>query len=165
MRQNSTAIPALLLGLLLTISLAQAGDKAGEQINWQVISSGGGDGSSANYQLSGTVGQTAVGTGSSASYGLGHGFWQDFGAGGGPCDCMPGDANNTGTHNILDCTYLISYLYKGGPAPVPYEVCSGDANKTCGINILDVTYLINYLYKGGPPPCSCEEWVAACGQP
>jgi hypothetical protein len=83
----------------------------------------------------------------------------------GTCDCMPGDANNTGTHNILDCTYLISYLYKGGPAPVPYEVCSGDANKTCGINILDVTYLINYLYKGGPPPCSCEEWVAACGQP
>jgi hypothetical protein len=81
------------------------------------------------------------------------------------CDCLPGDANNTGTHNILDCTYLISYLYKGGPPPIPYALCSGDANCSCTINILDVTYLINYLYKGGLPPCSCEEWLDACGPP
>jgi uncharacterized protein (TIGR02145 family) len=28
-----------------------------------------------------------------------------------------GDVNNSGTINILDITYLISYVYKGGPAP------------------------------------------------
>jgi hypothetical protein len=61
-----------------------------------------------------------------------------------------GDANGNGTVNILDITYLINYVYKGGPAPDPLE--SGDVNSTGTINILDITYLINYVYKGGPDP-------------
>ncbi|MEW5922671.1 MAG: dockerin type I domain-containing protein [Candidatus Zixiibacteriota bacterium] len=61
-----------------------------------------------------------------------------------------GDVNATGGVNILDVTYLISYLYKGGPAPNPVQ--SGDVNNSGNINILDVTYLISYLYKGGPAP-------------
>jgi hypothetical protein len=28
-----------------------------------------------------------------------------------------GDVNNSGTINILDITYLINYVYKGGPEP------------------------------------------------
>jgi subtilisin family serine protease len=60
-----------------------------------------------------------------------------------------GDANMNGQINIQDITYLINYLYKGGPAPDPY---SGDVNGSGTINISDITYLINYLYKGGPPP-------------
>ncbi|MEW5923039.1 MAG: dockerin type I repeat-containing protein, partial [Candidatus Zixiibacteriota bacterium] len=83
----------------------------------------------------------------------------------GPCDCLPGDANGNGAYNILDVTYLISYLYKGGPAPVPYPLCSGDANCNCTVNILDVTYLITYLYKGGNPPCTCDQWLINCGPP
>jgi len=83
----------------------------------------------------------------------------------GPCDCIPGDATGNGSHNILDITHLINYLYKGGLPPTPYPLCSGDANCDCQINILDVTYLINYLYKGGNPPCTCEEWLARCGPP
>jgi len=65
------------------------------------------------------------------------------------CD-LPGDANNNPPVNILDITYLINFLYKGGPAPP----CGpeGDANGNCVINILDITYLINFLYKGGPAP-------------
>lgn len=60
--------------------------RVGEQINWQVISSGGViNGGSASFGLSGTVSQTAVGVGSSASFRLSHGFWQEFG-GEGPCD-------------------------------------------------------------------------------
>ena len=82
-----------------------------------------------------------------------------------PCDCEPGNANGDGVINILDVTYLINYLYKGGPAPIPYAICSGDANCDCIVNILDVTYLINFLYKGGSPPCTCEQWLAACGPP
>jgi len=80
------------------------------------------------------------------------------------CDCFPGDANNSGNLNILDVTYLINYLYKGGPAPMPYPLCNGDANCNCAVNILDATYLINYLYIMGQPPCTCEEWMAACGE-
>lgn len=150
--------------ILLLFIAVHAGDRVGEEITWQVISSGGTSGSSANYQLSGTVAQTAVGSGGSTNYRLNHGFWQDFGEAG-PCDCIPGDANDTQSHNILDVTYIINYLYKGGAAPIPYAVCSGDPNVTCSINILDVTYLINYLYKGGSPPVSCEDWVSGCGPP
>ncbi|MFH2036985.1 MAG: M28 family peptidase [Candidatus Zixiibacteriota bacterium] len=61
-----------------------------------------------------------------------------------------GDLNNTETINIIDITYLISYLYKGGPEPIPME--SGDVNNTGDINILDITYLISYLYKSGADP-------------
>lgn len=63
---------------------------------------------------------------------------------------IPGDANFSGGVNILDVTFLITYLYLSGPAPsVPDQ---GDPDASCAINILDVTYLINYLYKSGPAP-------------
>jgi len=81
------------------------------------------------------------------------------------CDCVPGDANNSGTFNALDVTYLINYLYKHGNAPIPYALCSGDANCNCVINALDITYLINYLYKHGSAPCDCNQWVTNCGLP
>ncbi|MFH2035569.1 MAG: dockerin type I repeat-containing protein, partial [Candidatus Zixiibacteriota bacterium] len=61
-----------------------------------------------------------------------------------------GDVNCNGSVNILDITYLISYLYKGGP--VPCEAWRADVNSNGAVNILDITYLISYLYKGGPDP-------------
>jgi len=63
----------------------------------------------------------------------------------------PGDADGNGIINILDITYLISFLYKGGPAPTPW-VLNGDCNSNAVVNILDVTHMINYLYKGGVSP-------------
>lgn len=66
-----------------------------------------------------------------------------------------GDANNSASVNILDVTYLISYLYKGGPAPTPWTQV-GDVNHSGSLNILDVTYLISYLYKSGPAPQCCS---------
>jgi len=66
-----------------------------------------------------------------------------------------GDVNADRLINILDNTYLINYLYRGGPEPVPYW-CIGDVDNNNLINILDITYLINYLYRGGPqPPDDC----------
>ena len=62
-----------------------------------------------------------------------------------------GDANGDKIINILDVTYLIKYLYKGGPAPVP--LAAADANCDAHINITDIVYLISYLYRGGPAPC------------
>jgi hypothetical protein len=145
--------------------------QAGEEINWQVISGGGDiDGNSTNFRLSGTVAQTAVGGGGSTNYSLSHGFWQTF-ATEDDCDCMPGDANGdalfppyTGGVNIGDAVYMISYIFKGGPAPIPYPVCSGDANGDCQPNVGDAVYIISYVFKGGPPPPTCEEWRASCGE-
>jgi hypothetical protein len=76
----------------------------------------------------------------------------------GPCDCLPGDANGDGSINVGDAVYLISFVFKGGPAPVPYATCSGDANCDCAANVGDAVYIIAYVFKGGPPPCECEVW-------
>jgi len=64
-----------------------------------------------------------------------------------------GDANNDGQITVSDVVYLIDYLFKGGPAPVPIQ--SGDANCDGKVTIGDAVYLVNYLFKGGKPPdCS-----------
>ena len=152
----------LFTACLVFSDITSAGDKAGEEINWQVISSGGTSGTSANYQLGGTVAQMAVGSGSSDNYGMSHGYWQDFSAPS-ACDGEPGNVNGDETINIFDITYTISYLYLEGPAPIPYELCNGDPNKDCTCNIFDITYLISFLYLEGPPPCICEDWTDECG--
>ena len=61
-----------------------------------------------------------------------------------------GDANADGTIGLGDVVYLISYLYKNGPPPDPYQ--AGETNCLEEINIGDVVYLIGFLYKGGPAP-------------
>lgn len=70
-----------------------------------------------------------------------------------------GDVNNSGAVNLLDISYLINYLYKGGPEPdcgTGFVGTCGDVNNSGAVNLLDVTYLSNYLYKGGPEPdCGC----------
>ncbi|SYZ72834.1 exported hypothetical protein [Candidatus Zixiibacteriota bacterium] len=63
---------------------------------------------------------------------------------------MRGDANNTGSLNILDVSYIINNLYKSGPDSVPLEAADVNGNQVT--NILDVSYLINFLYKGGSAP-------------
>lgn len=65
-------------------------------------------------------------------------------------DYLAGDANGNLIVNILDITYLIGFLYMGGPPPNPYA--SGDANGNVVVNVLDITYLINNKYLGGPDP-------------
>jgi hypothetical protein len=83
---------------------------------------------------------------------------------GSECDCMPGDANSDGKHNLLDVSYVIRYLYLGGPPP-HYKACSGDANCDCKVSLLDVSYIIRWGYYGGPRPCDCAQWLNRCGFP
>ena len=64
-----------------------------------------------------------------------------------------GDVDGSGICNILDVNYLISFLYRGGPPPIPLE-SAGDVNRSGSVNILDIAALVNYLYRGGPAP-SC----------
>ncbi|HVP37314.1 MAG TPA: M14 family zinc carboxypeptidase, partial [Terriglobales bacterium] len=63
-----------------------------------------------------------------------------------------GDANGDKKVTISDVVYIVNYLFKGGPAPIPF--LAGDANCDGAVTVTDVVYLINYLFKGGPGPCS-----------
>jgi hypothetical protein len=66
------------------------------------------------------------------------------------CDYICGDVNNDTNINLLDITYLINYIYRGGAPPLFPN--SANVNNDAHINILDITYLINYVYRGGPDP-------------
>jgi len=63
-----------------------------------------------------------------------------------------GDANHDKNLTIADIVYLVSYLFKRGPIPVPIQ--SADANCDRKVTIADIVYLVAYLFKGGPAPCS-----------
>jgi M6 family metalloprotease-like protein len=63
-----------------------------------------------------------------------------------------GDVNADKEVAIADVVYLINYLFKSGPEPVPEPVI-GDVNCDDNVEITDAVYLVNYLFKGGPPPC------------
>lgn len=131
--------------------------KAGEEINWQVISNGGTEGTSTNYGLKGTVSQTAIGAGTSTSYRLSHGFWQVFTSSGGPCDGRCGDANADASVNVSDAVYIINYVFiTGSPEPLPVKAC-GDANSDASVNVSDAVYVINYVFiVGSPAPSDCS---------
>jgi len=64
-----------------------------------------------------------------------------------------GDCNGDGIINVGDVLYLINYLYKNGPMPLPFW--TGDVNCDREINLADVVYLINYLFRQGPAPGGC----------
>jgi hypothetical protein len=67
-----------------------------------------------------------------------------------PYEC--GDANGDGDVNVGDASFIISFVFRGGPAPDPME--SGHANGDDDLNIGDAVYIINYIFKsGGPPIC------------
>lgn len=66
------------------------------------------------------------------------------------CDYICGDADGSSAVNILDVSFVVSYLYKGGPAPNPSA--RADVDHSGSVNILDVGYTVSYLYKGGPAP-------------
>jgi hypothetical protein len=64
---------------------------------------------------------------------------------------LRGDANKDKKVTIADIVYLVSYLFKFGPAPNPIQ--SGDANCDGKVTIADIVYLVSYLFKFGPVPC------------
>jgi len=74
-----------------------------------------------------------------------------------PCcnhDGMRGDVNyDFAGPNIADLTYLVDYLFRGGPEPPCFE--EGDVNGDGSINVADLTYLVDFLFRGGPPPPPC----------
>lgn len=70
---------------------------------------------------------------------------------------QPGDANADGTGcNILDLTFLVDFIFRGGPRPC--VTAAADINGSCtGPNIVDLTYCVDIIFRGGPPPkCACS---------
>lgn len=61
-----------------------------------------------------------------------------------------GDANGNGIIDMADVLYLLNYLFRHGPAPVPIDIA--DTNCNHDIDFGDVGVIINYLFKGGVRP-------------
>jgi len=60
-----------------------------------------------------------------------------------------GDANGDGRITIADATYLVAFIYRGGPGPIG----QGDVNLDGRVTIADATYIVAFVYRGGPAPC------------
>ena len=160
-RPSATRLPASSVEPKSTPAAQVSAAPAGEQINWFVISSGGAiNSTSTNHKLSGTVSQTAVGISSSASYGLSHGFWQHS------FSCCNGDGKRgnvdaligpSGEIDVADLTYLVGYLFQGGPVPPCMDEANVDAlvGPAGPVDVADLTYLVGYLFQGGPAPGPC----------
>lgn len=67
-----------------------------------------------------------------------------------PCCDLAGDADNNGSVNIGDVTFIIARIFGGGVAPDCQD--EADANSTNTLNIGDATYLIARIFSGGPAP-------------
>ncbi|HSH00796.1 MAG TPA: dockerin type I repeat-containing protein, partial [candidate division Zixibacteria bacterium] len=63
--------------------------------------------------------------------------------------CPAGDANGSGSIDIGDVTFLVDFIFRGGPQP---ELSAGDANADATVNIADITYLLARIFANGPAP-------------
>ena len=61
-----------------------------------------------------------------------------------------GDANADEEVTIADVVYLVNYVFKSGPDPIPME--TGDVDGDNLSQIQDAVYLVNYLFREGDPP-------------
>ena len=64
------------------------------------------------------------------------------------CGDISGDGEGP---NILDLTFMVDFIFRGGPAPNP--LTSGDVNCDENTNILDLTYMVDFIFRGGSTPC------------
>lgn len=62
-----------------------------------------------------------------------------------------GDVSGNDQVDVEDVTYLVDYLFNGGPPPPVTE--AADMDGSGGLpNVTDLSYLVDYLFNGGPPP-------------
>ncbi len=62
-----------------------------------------------------------------------------------------------GPIDVADLSYLVDYLFRGGPAPPCLEQGNVDGITGAGgpIDVADLSYLVDYLFRGGPAPPPC----------
>jgi hypothetical protein len=80
---------------------------------------------------------------------------------GGSSTILNCDTNGDASRDLSDATYLLSWLFLGGPEPVEYRpdgthpaqtIKNGDCNGESGRDLSDATYLLSWLFLGGPAP-------------
>ena len=71
------------------------------------------------------------------------------------CVGIRGNVDNDSTESITvaDATFLVRYLFHGGPDPVCYWEANVDGS--AGVTVSDATFLVNYLFHGGDVPPDC----------
>ncbi|MCH7948633.1 MAG: hypothetical protein IIC66_12635, partial [candidate division Zixibacteria bacterium] len=55
-----------------------------------------------------------------------------------------------GPINVLDLTYLVDYMFRGGA--VPPDMKLADLTNDGNVGILDLTFMVDFIFRGGPPP-------------
>jgi hypothetical protein len=74
------------------------------------------------------------------------------------CTGITGNVNFDGLDavDISDLTYLVDYLFGGGPPPPCINEANLDGSPEADpVNISDLTYMVEYLFAGGPSPVAC----------
>jgi hypothetical protein len=147
LRSSATS---LLIALIAVSYAFASSDEAttGENVAWEVVSSGGGSSASQDLNAISASGQTAVGEAKSVNYKMYQGFAQSFLLG---LLCIPGDADGSGNVDLDDPVFLLQLIFNSGDLPEP-SPCCGDANASGYLDIDDITFLLDYLFRGGPPP-------------
>jgi len=65
-----------------------------------------------------------------------------------------GDLNDDNTvGNILDLTFIVDKLFRGGPESNPPEAADVNCDGANG-NILDLTAIVDLIFRSGPPLCN-----------
>lgn len=71
------------------------------------------------------------------------------------CQSLRGDFNLDGSDaNILDLTFVVDRIFRGGGVPVCTEEADINADGNSA-NILDLTFLVDFIFRGGPVPPAC----------
>lgn len=69
------------------------------------------------------------------------------------CCLMRGDFDRSGAVDITDLSFIVDYLFGGGPpAECPDE---SDLDASGATDISDLSYIVDYLFGGGPAPEAC----------
>ncbi|MFQ5499798.1 MAG: S8 family serine peptidase [Candidatus Zixiibacteriota bacterium] len=63
-----------------------------------------------------------------------------------------GDINASGSGpDIVDLTYLVDYLFGGGPEPIP--LAAGSLNCDSAVDVIDLTIIVDIIFGIGGTPC------------
>jgi len=67
-------------------------------------------------------------------------------------DYICGDVNSSGEVDIDDITYMLGFVFLGGPGPLP--IASGDVDCNSTLDIDDIVEILVYIFIGGVELCS-----------
>jgi hypothetical protein len=135
----------MILSLLISLNFYAESRSQSFELLTDVLDGFGGRSSSTNFSLRiGSGGQSGViGTSQGTSFYGPQGYVNT-------AAFVHGDANADGNTTIADVVYLVNYLFKSGPEPIPLE--TGDVNGNNEATIADAVYLVIYLFRSGNPP-------------